>query len=353
MGVKGLATHLKRAVPEALRTVQLSSLSNRAVAIDGNVLTLRFHHSAESDHVNRHILNWYRFARRLRTTYNIRPIVVFDGANRVSAKQRELERRYRARALLSGRAESEQARVDRLTGLHDVVEHLHQQPIDVGNRILSQTVALIEETARTGIPLAPIDPSDDTADVGVRLATLVLDSQAKAAYETSEPGRLSKRQISIAQNEAKAFVQALSYRVDPALEKPPTLVREASAEETGAKVAEQVTEDAIPSTGVHPRQEDEQVEEQIGIGLVEADKDEDKLVVAPQTEDLEEETITGALEDLKALLSESKYVAQNYAKRASTVSKQTYTDCMVNHILLCPPCCTVREADAIRFHRKS
>lgn len=269
MGVKGLATFIKQRIPDVIRTFPLSSLSGKTLAVDGNVLTQRFHHSQESStNINRHILSWYRFIRRLRDTYHIKPIIVFDGAQRVPAKKRELERRYKARALLAGRAESEGARVNRLSGLQEVISSLQNQPVSTSNRILSQAASLIDQAGQTGVLPPPrqesLDPLDTRVSLDHRLASLVIASNATSATEAGE-GVLSKRQSQIAQNEAKAFVQALAQRVDT--------------------------------------------------------KDVDAPI----------EDLADPMEDIQALLEESRYVADTYARRATTVSKQTYTDCIVGY----------------------
>lgn len=66
MGIHGLPGFIKARAKECIRDLKLSDLHSKKVAIDGNIITQRFHHSTESEHPNRTILGWYRFIKNLK-----------------------------------------------------------------------------------------------------------------------------------------------------------------------------------------------------------------------------------------------------------------------------------------------
>ena len=265
MGIPGLTSFIKKQAGHTFKTVRLHELHGRRVAIDANVLTLKFHHSNESAHPNRTIFGWYRCIRNLQS-YGIKPIVVFDGRSRVSAKARELQKRHMARRLLGGRAKSEEARIERLTGLKEVVGQLLELPAQARHSTLNETEKIIKDSATS---LAEPDiitrqVQDVSLPLSTKFASLVLDMQTA---KISQEGTLSKRQMAIAQDEAQAFTKAMSIQAEIA------------------------------------RDEEEEEEEE-----------EDPLAA------------------LEIILSESRGVASNYEKRATSVSAQTKTDCMVSTI---------------------
>ena len=266
MGIQGLAGFIKKRAGHTVKTLKLADLQGRSVAIDANVLTLKFHHSKESEHPNRTIFGWYRCIRNLQS-YGIKPIVVFDGSSRIAAKARELERRKLARQLLGGRAKSEEARVERLTGLKEIVGQLRKLDKPERHRTLNETEKIIEYdpsallkpeslSSREGEAQEIFAPA--TSALSTRFASLVMGMQTA---KLSEEGKLSKRQIGIAQDEAQAFTRAMAIQVEP-------------------------------------------------VGL-------------------EEEEEEDPLQALETILSESRGVADNYEKRATSVSAQIKTDCMV------------------------
>lgn len=60
MGIQGLATFIRSRAGHTMRNLPLTELRDRRVCIDGNILTLQFHHSNESQHPNRTILGSVR-----------------------------------------------------------------------------------------------------------------------------------------------------------------------------------------------------------------------------------------------------------------------------------------------------
>lgn len=204
MGIQGLPAFIRSRAKECIRDLKLSDLHHKSVAIDGNIVTQRFHHSTESEHPNRTILGWYRFIKNLKS-YSITPIVVFDGSRRVSAKARELERRMNARQLLAGRAGTEEARATRLRELKEITSTLQSLSSEDRSRTLAETQKLLEIASEdtVGKPLSDLS----STSLSARFANLTLSMQAT---KLSDAPTLSKRQQLIAQGEAKAFMNALS-----------------------------------------------------------------------------------------------------------------------------------------------
>lgn len=327
MGIQGLGSFIKNRVPQTIKPLRLFDLQQRTVAIDGNVLTLKFHHSykyqdelerqqqrllvknnnsgtvypsttidsiaaagdsssssgllssddsgrartteeaLEKAQANKVILSWYRFLRNL-GSYGIKPIVVFDGSKRISAKTKELERRFNARKLLSLRAENEQTRVERLTNLHEVVTNLRALDPTSRDRTLNETHRIIGETPPEAVQELS-QQQEASPDLSTRFAGLVMNFQAT---QVKEEGVLSKRQLAIARDEAQAFTRALATSV--------------------------ITEEAVT--------------------------------------ELPEEPEVDALDALQTILDDSKWLTTNYTRRSTGVSKQTYTDCMVGGLLPYP-----------------
>lgn len=216
MGVQGLVNFVKRKAAHTISTQRLTQLAGKSLTVDGNLLTLKFFHSPTYTHPSALLLSWYRFIRNLQS-YDIRPIIVFDGKARVSAKARELERRQAARKLLGGRAKSEKDRVKRLSSLKQVMGELQALDHVDRTRFLNETQRILEGTSTATTQelqettYQAFDPSLPLSD---RLASLVLESKAATL---SEEGTLSKRQLDIAQHEAKAFMQAIAVQAEVAM----------------------------------------------------------------------------------------------------------------------------------------
>lgn len=95
MGVYGLTAILKRYAPNAVRTVSCSAFAQQTVAIDASCHLNKFIYGNEA-HPYRHIYGFYQLAKFC-SLNGIRPLFVFDGAQRLEAKQLEHAKRARSR----------------------------------------------------------------------------------------------------------------------------------------------------------------------------------------------------------------------------------------------------------------
>ncbi|GAA5954701.1 hypothetical protein JCM21900_005124 [Sporobolomyces salmonicolor] len=125
MGVRDLLPFVKRVAPSCITPhTSLRAFAGARFAIDANLLTTKFHFSSpslgEHSFQRRHIVQqWYAFLQALERS-KIQPIVVFDGETRVKQKERENERRRKARELERLRGEAEGTRGERLKRLREV-----------------------------------------------------------------------------------------------------------------------------------------------------------------------------------------------------------------------------------------
>ncbi|GJN89367.1 hypothetical protein Rhopal_002347-T1 [Rhodotorula paludigena] len=132
MGVRDLTAIAKKFAPTCVTPQpSLRAFAGKRLAIDANLLTTKFHYagtgtrstsatsSEEGAEAHRHARAWYYFLEALRKE-DIRPVVVFDGSTRVKAKERENERRRKARELQRLRAAAEGDRGERLREIRKV-----------------------------------------------------------------------------------------------------------------------------------------------------------------------------------------------------------------------------------------
>ncbi|KAG1086544.1 hypothetical protein G6F42_020946 [Rhizopus arrhizus] len=95
MGVHGLTAILKRYAPKSVRTVSCNVLSQQTIAIDASCHLNKFIYGSES-HPHRHIYGFYQLAQFCNLNA-ITPLFVFDGPQRLEAKQLEHAKRARSR----------------------------------------------------------------------------------------------------------------------------------------------------------------------------------------------------------------------------------------------------------------
>ncbi|GAA5911240.1 uncharacterized protein JCM6883_001953 [Sporobolomyces salmoneus] len=125
MGVRDLFPTLRKLVPNSIKPIDsLSQLPPSKFAIDGNLLTTKFHFSPVtsldgSPPPNRHVKGWYSFLRELEKR-GIEAVVVFDGEGRKVEKEKERRRRKEARELQRLRGEAEMIRMGRLKSLKEI-----------------------------------------------------------------------------------------------------------------------------------------------------------------------------------------------------------------------------------------
>ncbi|KAI9250320.1 PIN domain-like protein [Sporodiniella umbellata] len=109
MGVNGLTGVLKRFAPKSISTVKPSAFANKTVAVDASCHLNKFIYG-DDPHPYKHIHGFYLLSLYFNLN-KIKPIFVFDGANRIAAKKREQEKREQQRFKISHslRFEQEQA----------------------------------------------------------------------------------------------------------------------------------------------------------------------------------------------------------------------------------------------------
>ena len=112
MGVHGLTALLRRYAPQSLKTIRTKALSNQVIAFDASCHLNKFVYGEEI-HPHRHVYGFYLMARYCQM-HNITPIFVFDGAQRIAAKQLEHSRREKSRRKVKPSLEYERARSMRL-----------------------------------------------------------------------------------------------------------------------------------------------------------------------------------------------------------------------------------------------
>ncbi|CAO3611745.1 unnamed protein product [Mucor fragilis] len=95
MGVRGLTAILKKYAPNSVRTVSCSALSQQTIAIDASCHLNKFIYGSES-HPHRHIYGFFQLAQFC-SLNAIAPLFVFDGPQRLEAKQLEHAKRARSR----------------------------------------------------------------------------------------------------------------------------------------------------------------------------------------------------------------------------------------------------------------
>ncbi|KAK4509758.1 uncharacterized protein ATC70_007060 [Mucor velutinosus] len=95
MGVHGLTAILKKYAPNSVRTVSCNAFSQQTIAIDASCHLNKFIYGSES-HPQRHIYGFYQLAQFC-SLNAITPLFVFDGPQRLEAKQLEHAKRARSR----------------------------------------------------------------------------------------------------------------------------------------------------------------------------------------------------------------------------------------------------------------
>lgn len=160
MGVKDIGPILKKYCPKSFTTIpSLSALAHSTFAIDGNLLTTKFHlvHTAALGAVesNKHIKGWYHLIKAL-DKQNIGVVVVMDGTSRLEAKRAENEKRDSRRELQRIRGELEHKRHVRLMETRDALAHLEEDsgsgPGGEDQTSLDSSRRKFEEEEREGVP---------------------------------------------------------------------------------------------------------------------------------------------------------------------------------------------------------
>ncbi|KAG1438004.1 hypothetical protein G6F56_012833 [Rhizopus delemar] len=112
MGVNGLTNILKRYAPKSILDVKPSFFSKQTIAVDASCHLNKFIYG-DDPHPYKHIYGFYLLSLYFDMN-KIQPIFVFDGANRLKAKQLEQEKRERQQTKIAHSLMFEQEQADRL-----------------------------------------------------------------------------------------------------------------------------------------------------------------------------------------------------------------------------------------------
>ncbi|GAA5960017.1 hypothetical protein JCM3765_006136 [Sporobolomyces pararoseus] len=237
MGVRDLFPSLKKLVPRSIKPLEsLSHLPRSKFAIDGNLLTTKFHFSPSSTlggppPSNRHVKSWYSFLRELEKR-QIEAVVIFDGEGRKLEKERERQRRKDARELQRMRGEAEEVRTERLRSAKTILE---------GNEARSRKEANEER--------------DETAIQAARKDDLRLLQELRKEYEKDKTNPLySKNQELITEEEGQfydsIFHRQTAFQVAPPPDRRPGLTSSTAqaADETVEPLLSPRQDSASPET---------------------------------------------------------------------------------------------------------
>ncbi|KAI7856311.1 PIN domain-like protein [Circinella umbellata] len=139
MGVHGLTALLRRYAPQSLKSIRTKALSKQVIAFDASCHLNKFVYGEEI-HPHRHVYGFYLMARYCQM-HSITPIFVFDGAQRIAAKQLEHSRREKSRRKIKPSLEYERARSMRLATWTNAYRDLSD---DAAARILDQLASPTE-----------------------------------------------------------------------------------------------------------------------------------------------------------------------------------------------------------------
>ncbi|KDQ58433.1 hypothetical protein JAAARDRAFT_176373 [Jaapia argillacea MUCL 33604] len=148
MGVLGFAPFIQKTCPEVIKTLpnRLRELRGMTVVIDGTLITQRLHFAPHS-HPHRHVLGWYRLVTELRDS-GVKAICVFDGKERSTAKQLEVERRRQVRRADAARAILEVQRSERLSKLTDLLQTCQ----DLGTSGRTEIASILRKSLSADLP---------------------------------------------------------------------------------------------------------------------------------------------------------------------------------------------------------
>ena len=209
MGVKDLGAVIKKHAPAAVTQIaSLSAFANRAVAIDANLLTTKFHYT-KSDSPHRHVRSWYWFLQALEKE-KIRPIIVFDGATRVPEKEKENKRRRAAREEQQRRGEAEQLRGERLREIRSAWDDIAKE----------DRTAVAAELKRS--PQGAEEVAEEVDEIEERIRTSAAQlATLRSAFEADSTNPVySRNQVLITAEERSFFTQLLARDEVVQLESP-------------------------------------------------------------------------------------------------------------------------------------
>ncbi|KAF9975859.1 hypothetical protein BGZ73_000310 [Actinomortierella ambigua] len=134
MGVKGFTNLLREFAPDAITQRTIGQYRGKTLAIDVSCFLNRFIYGPDP-HPARVQQGLYRLVIQLQQ-YNIRPVFVFDGKNRIAEKRRENEKRALAKLKIQRSFQLERDRKSRLREIKDSAQLFRHYSPDQVSTIL-------------------------------------------------------------------------------------------------------------------------------------------------------------------------------------------------------------------------
>ncbi|KAF9166480.1 Elongation of fatty acids protein 2 [Actinomortierella ambigua] len=205
MGVKGFTNLLREFAPDAIKPRAIGHYRGKTLAIDVSCFLNRFIYGPDP-HPARVQQGLYRLAIRLEQ-YNIRPVFVFDGKDRIAEKKRENDRRDLARLKVRRSLQFERLRKSRLSEIKGSARLLrHYSPEQVST--ILESIRLDDDSASDDVVTATTDAAADaTPD-----AATAMQSRTKAKGQRSS-GRRDHDAESLAVTESVAALLSRQPKV--------------------------------------------------------------------------------------------------------------------------------------------
>ncbi|KAJ2491667.1 hypothetical protein IWW37_002117 [Coemansia sp. RSA 2050] len=121
MGVKGLTALLARFAPACVSMPAAKDIKGWTIAIDSNIFVQRFFRgpSSKAQHAERHTMGMRNMAAYARSL-DITPIFIFDGNERASGKEAEMQKRRELKSRIRDEHHAEQQRARRIAAMEQV-----------------------------------------------------------------------------------------------------------------------------------------------------------------------------------------------------------------------------------------
>jgi 5'-3' exonuclease len=123
MGVKNLTKLLQRSAPNSIKQKVINDYQNKTLVLDGSIFLRKFVYSFHYENGNPHIYGFHKLILFLKQN-NIKPILIFDGKERISEKRKEIAKRKILAETLLRNFNFEKTRKDRVEKWKTIVEKL-------------------------------------------------------------------------------------------------------------------------------------------------------------------------------------------------------------------------------------
>ncbi|KAJ2014591.1 hypothetical protein GGI03_002556 [Coemansia sp. RSA 2337] len=119
MGVKGLTALLARFAPACISMPAAKDIKGWTIAIDSNIFVQRFFRGSSGKAAERHTTGMRNMAAHARSL-DITPVFVFDGNERASGKEAEMQKRRELKSRIRNEHHVEQQRARRIAAMEQV-----------------------------------------------------------------------------------------------------------------------------------------------------------------------------------------------------------------------------------------